>query len=90
MLMDLLVKRGVQLLQDERVKKLMEDPRLMEGLMRALRLRGRLQESMDAQVDQLARSLNLATKSEVRELKRTLRKMEQELARAKRAQATSN
>lgn len=89
MLKDLLMKRGVRLLQDERVKKLMEDPRVMEGMMGALRLRGRIQESVDARVGEIAHSLNLATKSEMRELKRSLRKMEQDLARAKRAEAAA-
>lgn len=90
MFKDLLMKRGVQLLQDERIKKLMEDPRVMEGMMGALRLRGRIQESVDARVGEIAHSLNLATKSEMREMKRALRKMEQELARAKRAEAAAN
>ena len=36
----------------------------------------------------MADSLNLATKAEVRELKRTLRKMERELKKAQKTTAT--
>ena len=75
MIKDLLMKRGVQLLQDERVKKVMANPRVMEGMMGALRLRGRIQESVDTRVGEIANSLNLATKSD--------------LARAKRAEAAA-
>ena len=49
-----------------------------------IRLRGRLQDELDDGIDRVASSLNLATKKELREMKRSLRRMEVELERAKR------
>ena len=50
--------------------------------MEALRFRGKLQRSFDDRVDSVAKTLNLATKREVRELRRTIRRLEQEIKRA--------
>lgn len=76
-------KQSMKLMQDPRVMKLMQDERVMKAMMQAFQLRGKVQQSFDERVDQLAKSLNLATKREVRELKRTMRKMEQELEKAR-------
>ncbi|HJK94359.1 MAG TPA: hypothetical protein RMH85_34920 [Polyangiaceae bacterium LLY-WYZ-15_(1-7)] len=88
-LKDILTKKGLELMQDPRVAKLMQDERVMKTMMQAIQLRGRLQEDFDQRVDQVARSLNLATKKELRELKRSMRKMEQDLERAKREAAAA-
>jgi len=40
-----------------------------------------MQERLEARVDDIAQSLNLATKKEVRELKRTIKKMEREMSK---------
>jgi len=84
-LKSLLMSRGMKLIQDPRVSKLMQDERVMKAMMQAFQLRGKLQENYDSQVDRIAKMLNLATKAEMKELKRTLRKMEQELEKAKKA-----
>ena len=83
-----LMGKGMKLMQDPRVGKLMQDERVMKAMMQAFQLRGKVQENYDAQVDRIAKMLNLATKSELKELKRTLRKMENELEKAKKAQAS--
>ncbi len=59
--------------------KVLRDPRAQSALMRALRLRGRVQEQVDARLERIARRLNLATAREVRELKRTIRRLEEKL-----------
>jgi len=82
-LKDFITKQGFALMQDPRVRKLMQDERVMKGMMRAIQLRGEVQQKVDDRVDQVAKSLNLATKKELRELKRSLRKMERDLAKAK-------
>ena len=69
----------LRLLQDPRVAKVLRDPRAQSALMRALRLRGRVQEQVDARLERIARRLNLATAREVRELKRTIRRLEEKL-----------
>lgn len=82
-LKDLLNKEGMKLLQDPRVARLMQDERVVKAAMQAVQMRGRLQQRFDDRVDQVARSLNLATKREIRELKRGMRRLEQELAKAR-------
>ncbi len=86
-LKDFVTKKSFELMQDPRVSKLMQDERVMKGMMKAIQLRGQLQDNLDERIDKVARSLNLATKKEVRELKRSLRKMEQSLEREKRKAA---
>jgi polyhydroxyalkanoate synthesis regulator phasin len=69
----------MKLMQDPRFMKVMQDERVMKAVMRGFQLKQQAQEKIDSQVESIAKQLNLATKSEVRELKRALRKMEQEL-----------
>lgn len=64
--------------------KLMQDERVMKAVMGAFQFRGKVQESFDQRVEQVAKSLNLVTKSEIRDLKRTIRKLEQELEKNKK------
>ncbi len=86
---DALRRQSMRLLQDPRVVGVLKDRRVMNGVMQVMRLRGRIQESFDERVERLAKRLNLATKSELRELRRSLRQMERALAenrvRAERA-----
>lgn len=74
----------MKLMGDPRVSKLLQDERVMKAMMQAFQLKGKVQESFDQRVESIAKTFNLATKAEVRELKRTLRKMESELERAKK------
>jgi hypothetical protein len=78
-----LTEQSMKLMQDPRIMKLMQDERIMKAMMQALEVRGKLQESLDERVDVVAQSLNLVTKKELREIKRTMRKMERELERAR-------
>ena len=82
-----LTEKGMKLMQDPRFMKLMQDERVMKAMMSAFQLRGKIQESFEQRVERVAKTLNLATKAEVRELKRTLRKMEQELAKTRASTA---
>ncbi len=79
-----LTQRALQALQDPRVAAIMRDERVSRALMNALRLRGKVQRSFDERVENVAKLLNLATKREVRELRRTIRKLEDELKRSQR------
>jgi HAMP domain-containing protein len=84
-LKSMLTKQGLRLMQDPRVARLMQDERVMKTLVQAMQARGKLQQELDDRVERVARALNLATKREIRELKRSLRRMEQELEKAKSA-----
>jgi Fe-S cluster assembly ATPase SufC len=67
-----------KLFQDPRFLKLIQNPKVMQAAMNAMQARNRLQQRFDERVEKLAKALNLATKSEVRELKRALTRLEQE------------
>ncbi|GAB4206008.1 MAG: hypothetical protein OHK0013_22290 [Sandaracinaceae bacterium] len=81
------MKKGMELIQDPRVAKVMQDERVMKVAMQAFQLRGKVQEEIDQRVEGVAKSLGLVTKSEVRELKRTIKKLETELKKQAEAQA---
>lgn len=80
-----LTKQGMKLMQDPRFMKLMQDERVMKAMMQAFQLRGRVQQGFDERVDKVAKTFNLATKRELRDLKRQLSKMERELDQARQA-----
>jgi hypothetical protein len=84
---DFVTKQGFKLMQDPRISKWMQDERVMKAVMQAMQLRGKVQQSFDEKVDRVAKALNLATKREIRELRRTLRKMEQEMEQQNRGDA---
>ena len=86
-LKDFLTKKGLELFQDPRVSKLMQDERVLKGLMRAIEVRGRLQSEFDEQVEKLAKTMGLATQREVRQLKRTIRRMEGKIQKERDRQA---
>ncbi len=84
-LKDRLIARGMKVMQDPRVAKLAQDERVMKVAMQAFQLRGKVQEEIDQRVETAAKSLGLVTKDEVRELKRTIKKLETELKKTQAA-----
>lgn len=80
----LITQQGMKLMQDPRVAKLMQDERVMKTMMQAFQARAKAQESFDENVEKIAKRLGLVTKAEVRELKRSMRKLETELKKAKK------
>jgi cobyrinic acid a,c-diamide synthase len=81
------MKKGMELIQDPRVARVVRDERVMKVAMQAFQLRGKVQEEIDHRVEGVAKSLGLVTKNEVRELKRTIKKLETELKKQADAQA---
>lgn len=79
----LLKEQSMKVLTDPRVQQVMKDERVMQGVMRAMQLRGEAQERFEKGVEDVAKSLNLATTSEVKDLQRKLKKVEKELERAR-------
>ncbi len=59
--------------------KALQNPRVMQGLMGALQLRAKVQQDLVSRAQRVAKSLSLATEAEVRELRRTVRKLEREI-----------
>jgi len=78
-----LQEQGLKLLGDARVQDLMKDERVVKGMMRVMQLRTEVQERVEKSVEDVARSLNLATADEVKDLRRQLKRMERELEKAR-------
>lgn len=77
----LLLHQGMKLMSDPRIAKLMQDERFMKALMQMMSMPGKVQSFTTEQVEKLAKSMNLATEEEVRDLQRTVRRLEDELSR---------
>lgn len=76
-----LMKQGMKLMSDPRVMKLMQDERVMKAVMTAMSVPGKAQTFAKDQVEAIAKAMALATEGEVKDLKRTVRKLEEEMAR---------
>jgi transcriptional regulator NrdR family protein len=82
-LKSLIKQQRQRLLQDPRVAALMQDERVIKGMMKALQMRQQAQQRLEQRIEEVAGTLNIATKNELKEMKRTLRKMERELQKAR-------
>ncbi len=80
-----LMNQGMKLMSDPRVMKLMQDERVMKAVMTAMSVPGKAQTFAKQQVENVAKAMALATEDEVKDLRRTVRKLEDEMARMKRA-----
>jgi polyhydroxyalkanoate synthesis regulator phasin len=87
-----LMDQAMRLMRDPRVMKALQNPKVMQGLMSAFQFKAKVQQNLDTNIQRLAKGLNLATAAEVRELRRTVGRLERELdghkAPTKRADAT--
>ncbi len=83
------MERGMRLMSDPRVMKLMSNPKVMNFVMKGFQLRGKAQASIDDKVKSLAKTLKLATREEVSELKQTIRALEQALKKVQTEVATN-
>ena len=79
-----LMKQGMKLMTDPRVMKMMQDPRVMKAVMTAMSVPGKVQTFGNEQVEKIAKAMELATEDEVNDLKRTVRSLEEEVARLRR------
>lgn len=81
-----LVRQGVKLMSDPRVAKLMQDERVMKAVMQVMNVPGKVQTFTTEQVEKIAKAMSLATEDEVKDLKRQVRRLEEELARLRQSQ----
>ncbi len=79
-----LMKQGMKLMSDPRVMKLMQDERVMKAVMTAMSMPGKMQDFTQEQAERIAKAMALATEDEVKDLQRTVRKLEEEIARMQR------
>jgi hypothetical protein len=68
-------------MSDPRVMKVMQDERVMKAVMQMMTVPGKVQTFTNEQVEKLAKVMNLATEDEVNDLKRQIRRLEEELSR---------
>lgn len=76
-----LMKQGMKLMTDPRVMKIMQDERVMKAVMQMMSMPGKVQTFTSDQVEKLAKAMSLATEDEVKDLKRQIRRLEEEIAR---------
>lgn len=72
---------------DPRVQKWMADPRVMRAVMSAVSFPDRFKTSAASGLTTFAKSLDLATDQEVKDLRRTVRRLEEEIARLRLSSA---
>jgi hypothetical protein len=77
------LSKALTLLQDPRVAKVLQDPRVMSGIMGAMKLQSDVKRSVEERVQRVVKSLHLASESEVQELQRAVARLERELERTR-------
>jgi cell division FtsZ-interacting protein ZapD len=78
------MQQGMKLMSDPRMLKLMQDERFMKLVMNAMSMPGRLQTFTEAQREAFAKGMGVASESEVHELRRTVRALEDEVSELRR------
>ena len=78
-----LMKQGMKLMSDPRVMKLMQDERVMRAVMVAMSVPGKAQGFAREYLENIARAMALATEAEVSDIRRTMRRFEDELSQLK-------
>jgi len=76
-----MMKRGMQAMSDPRVMKLMQNPQFMKLLMALMQVPGKVNTFTNEQAKLLASTLRLATAEEVKDLHRSIRRLEREITR---------
>jgi hypothetical protein len=70
------MRRGMMLMSNPKVMKMMADPRLMNAISQGFAIKGQIQSVIEARLRSIAETLNLATKEDVDALRQTLSRME--------------
>jgi len=70
------MRRGMKLIANPKVMKMMADPRFMNAISQGFAIKGRIQSEIDCRLRWIADTFNLATKEDVENLRRTLDRME--------------
>jgi polyhydroxyalkanoate synthesis regulator phasin len=71
-----MMRRGMKLMTNPKVMKAMADPRVMSAITQGFALKGQIQSQIEGTLRQVAAALNLATKEDVENLRRTLSQVE--------------
>jgi len=71
----------MKIMADPRVTKLMQDERVMKAVMTMMSMPGKIQGFTGEQMEKLVKAMSLATEDEVNDLKRQIRRLEEEISR---------
>ena len=74
-----LMQEGMKLMSNPKVMKLMQDERVMKAVMTAMSLPAKVSSITESAGEKIAKSMNMATATEVKDLKRTIRKLEEQV-----------
>lgn len=77
-------RRGLQLMGDPRVAKLMQNEQVMRAMMTLVQVPGKVNTFTTEQTERFAKTMRLATSQELKDLKRTVKTLEAEVARLKK------
>jgi hypothetical protein len=77
-------KKGLQLMSDPRVIKLMQNEQFMKAMMAVVQVPGKVNTFTTEQTERFATTMRLATSQEVKELKRTVKNLEADVARLRK------
>jgi polyhydroxyalkanoate synthesis regulator phasin len=78
---DEMLKRGMQMMSDPRVAKLMQNPQFMKVMMAAMQVPGKVNTFTNEQAKVLASALRLATAEDLKDLQRTVKRLERQIAK---------
>jgi cell division FtsZ-interacting protein ZapD len=81
-----LMKQAMDVMSDPRVLKMMQDERVMKAVMQVMSVPGKVQNFTQDNVEKVAKAMALATEDEVKDLRRTVRRLEEEVNRLQRDQ----
>ncbi len=79
-----LMQEGMKLMSNPKVMKLMQDERVMKAVMGAMQLPAKVSSVSESVGETVAKKLNMATAREVKDLKRTIRKLEEQVETMKK------
>jgi hypothetical protein len=79
-LKETLLDQGLKWMSDPRVMKLMQDERLMKAVVAAMSVPGKAQSFAKEQIESVVKAMALATEADVKDLRRTVRRLEDEIA----------
>jgi len=88
-LRNVVLRHGMKLMSNPRTMRLMQDERLLKTMMTAMSVPGRVSSAVQEHTERLAHLLSFATEREVRDLRRTVRSLEDQIADIKRNTTSS-
>jgi BMFP domain-containing protein YqiC len=78
------MRRGMMLMSNPKVMKMMADPRVMNAITQGYAIKGRIQTQIESRLRGLAQTFNLATREDVESLRQTISRMEDSVSSLER------